>query len=281
MSNHSLDFDIRVGGKTIKQYTRNGKFFVEAKHGSEYSVHVSNHRVERVLVVCTVDGINVLNGQAGASRAGYVVNGYSSVDIKGFRTSNDSVNAFKFSTKDNSYAAKSDETGGDTSNCGVIGIQVYAEKLKPVPKPQTIIEHHYHEWPNYPLYPKITWTSNTSDISHLGAGDFMDGQLRCFNATTSLPNNSKSSKISATYSVGLSSLTPEPAPTFDMGTEWSKTEIADKVHDVEFETGRLLTTFKVYYASRQALESMGVQFIKQTQVSFPDPFPTRFCKPPR
>ena len=63
---------------------------------------------------------------------GYVVNGLSPIEIKGFRTDNDTVHPFKFSTKRRSYAAKSDEAGGDTSNCGVIGIEVYDEYQKPI-----------------------------------------------------------------------------------------------------------------------------------------------------
>ena len=38
----------------------------------------------------------------------------------------------------------------------------------------------------------------------------------------------------------------------------------------------------IYYASREALIDMGVPVINQAQIpSFPEPFPNRFCKPPR
>jgi hypothetical protein len=283
------DVDILVNGKSVKQYTHNGRIFIEAKNGSEYSINIRNNRVERVLAVCTVDGINVLNGEAGASKAGYVINGFSAVEIKGFRTSNEKVTAFAFSDKHSSYASEADVTGGDVSNCGVIGVQIYAEKWKPAPViKRTIVEehHHYHEWPRPYIWPKprpyeVTWTCNSTDSAGLGnlntySTSNLGGTLRC----ASLNNAAVGDNVSANF-VGLCQSAPSPTPDFDMGTKWSNHEISDRVHDVEFETGRLLTTFTIYYASRSALERAGVQFHIQTQVSFPEAFPSGFCKPPR
>ena len=284
-NNTNYDVQVCVNDKPIKTYLHNGKFFVEARNNQEYTVKVKNNSWSRILVVPSIDGINVLSGEpAGKSKEGYVVSGYSNVEIKGWRTSHEIVHPFKFSSKSKSYAAKSEQTEGDTRNCGVIGIEVYAEKIKPAPAP-IIIEKYIDRpypvypkpvWPNYPSYPYIgdvTWSSTTSS-----SNDAV--QMRCLNNVSDLGSPKMSytcNLVSQTQSDSDGCVTTD----FDMGTEFSKNEVLDKVTEVEFETGLLLTTFEIYYASRTSLEDMGVEFVKQTKVSFPSAFPSKFCKPPR
>jgi hypothetical protein len=272
------DVDILVNGKPVKKYSHEGKIFIEAKEGSEYSVRVKNGTWNRLLAVAAVDGINVLDGKAaGASQAGYVLNGHNSYEIKGFRTSNESVNAFKFAKKNKSYAAKSDETNGDTSNCGVIGVQFFSEKEKP--RPVVIEKHVFHPYPR-PHYPWGTpWeddircnTTITCDSSSLSGGT----QTRCLSNS----RGAESQELRATFCANQLQSEVDAA-AFDLGTEFSKNEISDKVRDVEFETGSLYTTFEIYYASRESLQAMGVPLEKTAQVSFPKAFPSKFCKSPR
>lgn len=296
---HSIDVDVRVNDKTVRLYPHRNRLFLEAKNGSEYTIKIRNNEYTRVLAVVTVDGINVINEQAGgASKAGYIINGWSSVEIKGFRTSNDHVNAFKFSTKSKSYAAKSEQTKGDTTNCGVIGVQIFAEKEKPTP-PIRIIERIIEKepyrppfkpyvWPVVdpePFHPwKVTYTSNT-------LGDTGGAQLRgnCgsrgLGASNSIQNatlfNSCSDLGTLTVSDWASSERETTKGAFDMGTEFSNKEINDSVTEVEFETGELLTTFTIYYASKEALLDMGVPIKKENNISFPQAFPSKFCKPPK
>lgn len=291
-----MDVDILINGKSVKQHAHENKLFVEAKEGSEYVIKVKNNGISRRLIVCSVDGINVINGEAaGASKAGYIIQGSSSFEIKGFRVSNDAVNAFKFNKKDKSYAAKSEATGGDTSNCGIIGVEVYEEKEKPKPK---VVEHHHHHYPKvdktpwifpkpcpynpipweYPKYPEIIWTCNTNNSPNYR---MVDTVTTC-EATSSGPITLNYSNTSENPSDGMDmlkcSITQDAS--FDMGTEFSKNEIKDTVTEVAFEIGRLLTTIEIYYASRQSLINMGVQIIKENQVVLPKAFPTKFCKPP-
>jgi hypothetical protein len=274
LSSLFTDVDILINGKPVKKYAHQGKIFIEAKEGSEYAIKVRNGTWSQLLTVASVDGINVLDGKAaGVSQAGYVLYGHNSYEIKGFRTSNESVNAFKFAKKDKSYAAKSDETAGDTSNCGVIGVQFFSEKEKPKP---IVIEKHVFHPVNPPSYWGTPWygcertygtsTSNTM----LGAGELRGRGM------SSGPLTTQSLMFCATQSNEA-----EVCDSFDLGTEFSKKEISDKVRDVEFETGALYTTFEIYYASRESLLALGVPLEKTAQVSFPNAFPNKFCKPPR
>jgi hypothetical protein len=280
---YDTEVEILVNGKPVKKYSHDGKTYIQANKGSAYSIRVKNNSWNRRLFVVSVDGINVLNGKAaGSEKAGYVIHGYSSYEVAGFRTSNEEVHPFKFNDKQKSYAAKSEETGGDVSNCGVIGVQVYEEKVKPLPKilANTIIIREPvspkptpWETPWNPTY--ATWTSSSSNITYgaslndglkgRSAPDVSDGLLRCCNF--------------------MASAEPEATVTqdmaFDAGTEFSKEAITDKVVDTEFDIGRLLVSIEIFYAYRSGLLALGIPIIKEAAITLPKAFPRSFCKPPR
>jgi hypothetical protein len=179
-----------------------------------------------------------------------------------------------------SYAAKSEETKGDTSNCGVIGVQIYAEEL-PIPV-KTDITINPSPW--YPVYP---W--GPSWITKFGDGTSVVSSASNYTNRGCLPGpiGSAGSAGEATYACDItrsllpttdSLVTPQ---AFDMGTEFSKQEVEDKVVETEFKIGALVTSISIYYASREALEYMGIDFYEQPKVtSMPNPFPNKFCKPP-
>lgn len=295
MFNYDIDVDILVNGKPIKKLTHAGNIYVESKHWTEYSIRIKNNGWVRRLVVVSVDGINVINGQAaGPTKAGYVINGYSSTNIEGFRTSNEAVHPFKFNRQERSYAAKSEVSNGDTTNCGVIGVEVYDEKEQPVIKTKIVHHHHHHDKP-YPVYPWRTypmWNDYGTPVwntTTIGEGGMRGGStityscntrsLSAMNCASNPPNSNLNSVKTCSMSVDIPD--EEPKRGFDMGTEFSEREVESKVVDVKFDIGHLLTTISIYYASREGLEHMGVPVTKQTQISMPNPFPQGFCKPPK
>lgn len=266
--NQLPEIEILINGRPVAKYSHKGKIFIEAKEDSQYSIQIKNPSWSRKLMVCSVDGINVLDGEAaGASKGGYIINGLNSYEIKGFRVSNDTVNAFKFSKKSKSYAAKSEQTNGDTSNCGVIGIEVYNEETPPVVRKKrsyTPIE------PLYPWVPENPWSNPDWRITYdnVSSNEFHEkeyGTMRC--------------AVQPTESISCLNLAS--CSSFDLGTQFSDREIEDVVREVEFKTGSLYSTYEVFYASREALIEMGVPVKKEAQVSFPNAFPSKFCKPPK
>jgi hypothetical protein len=75
--------------------------------------------------VATVDGLDVIDGQPGSfEKRGYLVAPWSTVEIDGFRRSEDEVAAFRFGRVRDSYAAKR----GSDRNVGVIGVAVFQER---------------------------------------------------------------------------------------------------------------------------------------------------------
>lgn len=93
--------------------------------GQRYLIGVQNDGPERVEAVASVDGLDVIDGQtASYKQRGYIVEPYTSMVIEGWRTSMDTVAAFRFSEIEDSYA----ERKGESRNIGVIGVAFFREK---------------------------------------------------------------------------------------------------------------------------------------------------------
>lgn len=134
------EINVLVNGSRCKQYNHNGRLYIEAKQGSEYVIEVKNNSWPRILAVCSVDGLDILNGKPAVEDApGYVISGYCSSKFDGFRLSNDKVAKFVFDYKNTSYAASKGD--GSERNVGVIGARLFTEKVKP---PVVKEVHHVH-----------------------------------------------------------------------------------------------------------------------------------------
>lgn len=274
-SYNSTDVDVLINDKPIKKYFFQGRWFLEARDGQEFSIRIKNNNSDRKLAIPSVDSLNVIDGKVN-SEAGYIIGSYSSYIIKGFRTSDNKVNAFKFSRKHQSYAAKSEETNGDTTNVGVIGIKIFHEYQEPQYTFNALWNspnqnNHQYDWLSTPR--PITFNCNTTKSRSL--------------SSQGLGNTLKSYNAEPTYGcfnfAGTNSSGPGPQEkiNFDLGTEFSKKEIEDKIKTVEFKKGTFEQQIDIFYASRQALLDMGVPLEKQSYVAFPSSFPTNYCKPPK
>jgi hypothetical protein len=110
-----------------------------------YSLAIANDTGSAFEVVASVDGLDVIDGRpASFSKRGYIVDPFSSVVIDGWRTSEDTVAAFRFSSIDDSYA----ERMGDGRNVGVIGAAFFREAPRA-----------WEEW----RAPEETWRRDTAN----------------------------------------------------------------------------------------------------------------------
>lgn len=267
--------DVLVNGKRCKQYQHNGKVYIESKDGSSYTLKIKNNSSRRILVVSSVDGLNVINGKSASTKdTGYVVEGYSEVEIKGFRYSNSDVGAFEFTktSRENSYAA----TKGNQKNVGVIGIRIFTEKvkddswawksyppdLKPYPEPWN------------PKYPDITWRSG--DSSSPNDQPIISNKSALFGF-----KNSVDSSLLRDYTC-CTDVGPEHdnTPDFDMATKWGK-RIESKIDYVDFDRGDLTMALDIFYASRSSLTELGIDLNPKLKASSPQSFPGDFAKPPK
>jgi len=101
------------------------RVYVVGQEGERYSIVVSNHTPRRFEAVATVDGLDVMNGRAGTvGNRGYVLMPWATLEVDGFRQSEDTVAAFRFAKVKDSYAAQR----GQARNVGVIGVAFFAEQ---------------------------------------------------------------------------------------------------------------------------------------------------------
>ncbi len=120
-------------GRALPTWNHTGATWVEGVYNRRYNVLVTNHTAERIEVVVTVDGRDVISGKAGdfASQRGYVVDPYGSVTVEGFRRSHSEVAAFRFTNPGDSYGARM----GTPQHLGVVGVAVFREVAPPPPSP--------------------------------------------------------------------------------------------------------------------------------------------------
>lgn len=118
----------RSTGERLTPWRHGGRLYVAGTPGDRYAVELRSRQGERVLTVLSVDGVNVLTGQTAAMlQSGYVIDGWQSYAINGWRKSMEDVAQFVFTSLPDSYAARTGRAG----NVGVIGVAVYRERATP------------------------------------------------------------------------------------------------------------------------------------------------------
>jgi hypothetical protein len=112
-------------GEALDAMNVGDRTYVIGQQGERYSIVIENHSPRSFEAVATVDGLDVMNGQPGSyDNRGYVLGPYATLDIDGFRQSEDAVAAFRFAKVQDSYAAQR----GQARNVGVIGVAFFAQR---------------------------------------------------------------------------------------------------------------------------------------------------------
>jgi hypothetical protein len=112
-------------GSPLSGFSSGSNTYVVGSAGDRYTIQIKNNTGTRFEAVTTVDGLDVINGRTGSlSNRGYIVNGFSTVEIDGWRRSTDTVAAFRFGKVSQSYAGKK----GEDRNVGVIGVALFEEQ---------------------------------------------------------------------------------------------------------------------------------------------------------
>jgi hypothetical protein len=118
--------DLDQGG-SLGRIAHGGRDYVAGQPGHRFSVSMQNLTGERVLAVLSVDGVNAISGQsASASQAGYVLEPWQQVEIRGWRKSYSDIAEFYFTALPDSYAART----GRPQNVGVIGVAAFRERRR-------------------------------------------------------------------------------------------------------------------------------------------------------
>ena len=260
-----VTISVNINGKPTRTYFHEGKYFIESREGSEYTIKINNSNGHRVEVVGSVDGLSVLTGEL-ASKAdrGYIVPAWGDLVIKGYRADSDTVGAFKFVRKDKSYAVG---VTGSSSGVGVIALAVYIEE----PVWTTTV---------------ATYGSSTTGEFYTPPGSISGGMAGCLGSAghkgpEGLPGAMYCSSLGATpisRSLNASmSLTSDTG--FSHGTTWGS-KIQDKVVKTTFNRSYEMFSLEVFYNQKENLEAMGIQLIPEKLIAFPSGFPKDYATPP-
>ncbi len=114
------------GGGAFPTFLSGRQPWLAGVEGQRYALRIQNHSNQRVEVVVTVDGRDVISGRLGdyVKQRGYVLDPFASLRIAGYRQSLDKVAAFRFADLEDSYSARL----GTPENTGVIGLAAFAER---------------------------------------------------------------------------------------------------------------------------------------------------------
>lgn len=251
--NTDTHVEIKVKGKPVRTYNYNNNNYIEARAGTEYTIRVCNDSWSRMLAVITVDGLNVISGQAQDESVGegYIVPFRNSIEIKGFRKDTDTVGAFKFCKKGASYCNEK----GLKGNNGVIGVRLYREKKRE------------------PVYYKMA-TFNEPDPGYKCSVDNSSTAAKPYDFGTTLRSCGNTTD-SYCYTSSVKS-----APDFDLGTTWGQ-KINDSVKTVEFENETYYCAdHRIYYDTRENLEKTGIVFWEEKLAVLPKAFGA-YATPPK
>lgn len=250
MLKQNYEVEVVINGKSAKEYFHKGQVYIEGREGTGFTIRVRNRDVCRKLFVPTIDGLSVLDGEEGSFKSGgYIVPARSTITIDGWRTSDEEVATFYFSSPEQSYRRKMKKG----NNLGVIGVAVFGEKPS-----YTYATASYHTvFPyqqNTPWQmPSPTWTM-TSGSSPTG-----DANIMLCSASTNTGSNFSQ----------------------EIGTGWGDIK-QSSVTTVNFDAENTPETIlEIRYNTLEQLERAGINTKKEPLYVTPQAFPGQYCRPPK
>lgn len=305
MFNSTREFEARVlvRGKPVTEVVHQGNTYIEGRRKSTYELQFLNKTSQPVLVVPSVDGLSVIDGQpAGKESSGFVVEPYGEVTIPGWTVNNREAAEFIFHAQGAYYDDEqtyAEETGQDPRNQGVIGFMVFRQdwtKLYNIPKTSRPIKRG-GPWGGGPEVRRAShsWKpgghpeSFTSDVYNITAQSFSS-------VVGSTSGEGSSVNCSFTPTMDTFGNTPSYGVDVDagkpLGTGFGEA-VEFGTQSVEFHReANPCATFVFYYDTKQNLRKIGVpveEFRRHYTESYdsgPQAFPespevTGYAKPPR
>jgi hypothetical protein len=129
------NLEFLVDGRPLRIIQHAGRTYVPVQRlGAEYEIRVVNRGSNRLAALVAVDGLSVITGRPDSDdQPGYLVESNSSITIKGWRRNLDTVAAFTFNDREDSYAARR----GHPEKIGIVTLLAIEEA---VPHPRPVLE---------------------------------------------------------------------------------------------------------------------------------------------
>jgi len=313
MHKANYELSVLVNGRPVREFFHKDRFLIESRDGTEYTLKLKNHSHKRIMAVVSVDGIDVLKGKSAAeAESGYIVNAFSTTEIKGYRIDDNNVAIFKFSDGKKSYATEVEQKFdkkkiekvkrgelAPAKNNGVIGVRIWEEKDAPTIPTWSNPNNNFYTWqPNYstPL-PNQFWGNVSTTGSFITRSANLTYSYNPMNVELSgcLMGDavaSGSCGISSSTNVMFSTCLTDVnqrgdlcaidhvdicasyTPNFNMGTSWGAKQ-EDKVVKVVFVKSDKFIDLEIYYLSRKELVDWGVD-LENSKKIFVSGFPKAF-----
>ncbi len=318
MYNSTREFEacVFVNGKPVTEVAWRGQTYVEGRKKSNYELFFRNNSSQRVLVVPSVDGLSVIDGEtAGKTSSGYVLEPWTQLRVPGWTINGREAAEFIFHAQGAHYSDEqtyAEEMGEDPGNQGVIGFMVFRQKFVVRPRVRTVKSYAKSSQGGSGYFPQ----------GHAGSGDFTlnqpIGSSSVVSGTTTMGESTSScspdhqaktmgiSSGSVTGVEGLDNVTVTNA-AYHVGVAVEDSYDPDEHKAlgtgfgdaVEFETqttefhreANPCAVFAIYYDTLKNLRRAGVpvhQFDRHYSTSYsdgPNPFPDSpdvvGCTPPR
>jgi hypothetical protein len=232
----NVDILTRNDGRVLPVYPSGGRNWIVGAPGQEYAIRYCNSTPGRVLVVMSVDGVNVVSGDtASPSQSGYVLNAYECADVQGWRKNMSRTAAFYFTELPDAYATRT----GRPENVGVIGVAVFREKQPPI------------AW--RPYKDRIANDAPTAKAAAPAAGgSAQDAQS---SAEPARAREQAAGRLEAAPAQAM----PAPAPMAKLGTGHGRSEDSPaQMVRFERESATPNETIAIHYDRRENLVAMGI-----------------------
>ncbi len=171
-----VDVQVLVGGSAAPLYSRagNDRSYFQAFQGRDYSIRLRNTTDQRVGVLITVDGLNVVNGERSnqsSSEPMYVLDPWESATIKGWRSSQSTIQKFVFVDEQRSYANRTDQANGDM---GWIRVTTFREYRPQVWRDELKQKSNARAPQAAPSIPDLQGRSDTREMSKMSPNESDD-----------------------------------------------------------------------------------------------------------
>lgn len=170
-----VDAQVLVGGSAAPLYSRagNDRSYFQAFKGRDYSIRLRNTTGQRVGVLITVDGLNVVNGERSSQSSSepmYVLDPWESATIKGWRSSQSTIQKFVFVDEQRSYANRTDQANGDM---GWIRITTFRE-YRPQVWQRDELKHNSRAPQSAPSIPELEGRADSREMSKMSPNESDD-----------------------------------------------------------------------------------------------------------
>lgn len=272
--------------KPVREYFHRDKFWIESKRGTEYSLRLKNHSPKKILAIFSVDGRDVLKGDAAESaESGYIIQPFSTLNVKGYRIDDNNVATFKFedSKEQPSYASIVENSNviaaaqdNPSRNNGVIGVRIWEEKeTKIVPNWKT--EPYKQDfYANLRGFESSLYASGArilgfgsysgcilsgSYISLTGcmySGPISGCGTNLIRSSNLLLINQFSEEAAPIEELNQFAYNPlNTVPNFTIGTTWGQ-KVEDKVVKTKFDKADSFIDLEMFYLERAELINIGI-----------------------